>query len=55
MKGEDKKANEPKTFHSGDHVKPGSYVCTACAHRVSIESEGILPPCPECYNEKFKR
>jgi rubrerythrin len=51
----EKEEKHHKTFHSGDHVEPGSYICIACGHRVSLDSAGMLPPCPFCNGQKYKR
>ncbi len=43
-----------KTVAAGELVEAGTYVCTSCGARLVLESASHLPPCPQCYNKKFK-
>ncbi len=43
-----------KTVSAGELVEAGTYVCTSCGARLVLESASHLPPCPQCYNKKFK-
>ena len=38
---------------SANDVSAGTYRCTNCGHRLHIESETNMPPCPECMNGKW--
>jgi DNA-directed RNA polymerase subunit RPC12/RpoP len=42
-----------KTWHAGETVPAGGYVCVQCATRVNMEHEGVLHPCPQCHGKKF--
>lgn len=39
---------------SATEVSAGVYRCGNCGHRIHVESETKMPPCPECMNGKWK-
>ena len=42
------------TYHTGEKPCAGTYVCTRCNQKVTLDDEtDTLPPCPKCPNTEF--
>jgi Zn finger protein HypA/HybF involved in hydrogenase expression len=39
---------------SGSDVSAGTFKCTNCGYKISIQSKTSLPPCPKCKNGSWK-
>ena len=38
---------------TGSDVSAGTYACTECGYKLSVQSTTHLPPCPSCGNEQY--
>lgn len=39
---------------TGEEVSAGTYSCTNCGQKVTLDGRGTMPPCPRCSNTEFK-
>ena len=42
-------------IRSGADASPGTYRCMNCSYRLRLDTNALMPPCPECMNSKWKR
>jgi predicted RNA-binding Zn-ribbon protein involved in translation (DUF1610 family) len=38
---------------TGSDVSAGTYACTKCGYKLSVQSSSHLPPCPSCGNSEY--
>jgi len=43
----------PHSFHSGELVSGGTFVCKSCGQKVKLDTAGHLPRCPHCDHTEF--
>lgn len=42
-------------YKSGEITGIGSLTCAQCGHSLEFHKTGLIPPCPECHGETFRR
>lgn len=43
----------PHSYHSGELVSGGTFVCKSCSQQVKFDTAGHLPPCSHCDHPEF--
>lgn len=43
-----------KIIKTGEVPGAGTYTCTNCQQKVSLNAGDKMPPCPRCSNNEFK-
>ena len=49
------KVDQYRTYHAGEVVPPGGYLCSNCHTRQEIANTAHLRPCGNCYQTHFRR
>lgn len=44
-----------ETYDTGDMASKGTFSCVACDERITLQTAGHLPTCPNCNQTKFRR
>jgi|GEM_PF-346504 len=44
-----------ETYDTGDMASKGTFACVACDERITLQTAGHLPTCPNCNQTKFRR
>lgn len=42
-------------YRTGEKPGRGSYSCTNCHTKVSLDESDKMPPCPKCTNSEFTK
>ncbi|OIO55601.1 MAG: hypothetical protein AUJ55_10115 [Proteobacteria bacterium CG1_02_64_396] len=49
------KLDQRLTYHTRDVTGIGTLTCTQCGQQMHFKKTGVVPPCPKCHGQEFKR
>jgi predicted RNA-binding Zn-ribbon protein involved in translation (DUF1610 family) len=42
-------------YYTGDKPGAGDYRCTHCRFVITLDDDGVLPPCPKCFKTEWEK